>query len=193
MTQKIIVLVLGLLISSSAMAQEYGALLGFNQSSASVDEPAGANGSISGKMGFNAGLAIAFELSPGMRFRSGFLYDQRQVDYKTSNGKYQLNFAYFDVPVNLQYALTPTVAVFGGMVVGVKASDSVKSPSGYPVDLDTKSLYPLVNAGLNFTFDDMIGFDFFVERGIGEFASESTTDLSFKDYMTFGLRFIYWL
>jgi hypothetical protein len=55
-----------------------------------------------------------------------------------------------------------------------------------------KSLYPLVNAGVNLMFEDMIGFDLFYELGLGEFASD-TANNSYKDYSTFGLRFIYWM
>lgn len=191
MTRKLIALAFGVLLSSTAMAQEYGLAVGIHQTSASVDNTTGSSGKVEGKLGFEAGLAVAFELIPNLRFRTGLTFDQRQFDYKISGNKFQFNYAYLDVPVNAQYNFTPMFGVFGGLLVGIKASDSTKVPSGMTLDADMKSLYPLIDLGVNMTFDDMIGFDVYYERGIGEFAS--ATGLSLKDYSTFGLRFLYWM
>jgi len=179
--------------SSMATAQEYGLSLGFSQNTAEVDQPAGSNGTMEGKLGFSGGVAVAFELMPGFRFRSGLLYSQRQADFKFPNSKYQLNLSYLDVPIMAQYNVNPMFGLFGGMVVGIKASDSVKNPAGATkLDLDMKAMYPILAFGANFTFDDLIGFDAYVERGLGEYAS-APGGYGFKDSTTFGLRFIYWM
>ncbi len=178
-------------ISTTALAQEYGLTLGFNQSSADVDDPANVDGKIEGKLGFGLGGVVAFELMPGVRFRSGLIYNQRHFDYKIGTSKREVNLAYLDVPVLAQYNLTPIFALYGGLVVGVKASESTKSPAGVVFDVDMKALYPLATLGVNLMFEDMFGFDVYYEHGLGEFAS--TADTSFKDSSSFGLRFIYWL
>ncbi len=196
MIKPILAIFFGLAVSCFANAQEYGLGIGVHQTTASVDSTSGLTGSVSGKLGFDLGLHVAFELVPNLRFRTGFIYDQRQFDYKYSSfggGKIEFNFAYLDVPVNLQYNFNEMVAVYGGLIVGVKASDSIKAPSALgTMDFSMKSMYPLFNAGVNLMFDDMIGFDFFLEHGIGEFASDSS-GTSLKDYSTFGMRFIYWM
>ena len=159
----IIALAAGLMISATATAQEYGLGIGIHQTTATIDEPGTASGSVSGKLGFDAGLHVAFELIPRLRFRTGAVYNQRQFDYKLNSGagKVEFNFAYLDVPVNVQYGFNEMFSVYGGMTVGVKASDSTKSPASVgAVDVSAKSLYPLLNAGVNLMFDDMIGFDF---------------------------------
>jgi hypothetical protein len=193
MFKKILLLAFGLLLGTSAMAQEWGLTVGIHQTAADIDKGSGVTGDIDGKLGFDLGALLAFELVPDLRFRTGLLYEQRGFDFKDASGdKSHFNFAYIDVPVNVQYNFTPMVAVFGGGLVGIKASDSVSAPSGADYNIDMKTLYPLLNVGMNFTFDDMIGFDVYAERGVGEFATDKYHD-SYKDYTTFGLRFIYWL
>lgn len=189
---KFLALICGVMVSSVAMAQDYGLTIGIHQTTATVDGLTASgvpvSGSVSGKLGFDAGLTASFELVPNVRFRTGLLYDTRQFDYKINNiGKVSYNFAYIDVPVNVQYNFNQTVGIYGGLIVGIKASDSTSIPSGFTYDPDMKSLYPLVNAGFNFMFNDMIGFDLFYEAGLGEFADHA------KNYSTVGMHFIYWL
>jgi hypothetical protein len=182
----------GLLLSSAAMAQDYGLTVGIHQTTATVSDSTTtglAGGSVSGRLGFDAGLTASFELIPQVRFRTGVLYNQRPFDYKLANnvGTVGFNFAYVDVPVNAQYNFNQTVGIYGGLIVGVKASDSVNVPNGGTYSPNMKSLYPLVNGGVNFMFNDMIGFDVYYEMGLGEFAD------NLKNYSTFGMHFIYWL
>lgn len=188
---------IGLLISTSAMAQEYGLTIGFQQNSADVENPEGVSGKIDSKLGFSGGGLVAFELVENLKFRSGLIFNQRHIDYKVTSpdaaeGKYKLKFDYLDVPVNVQYNFNEMFGVYGGMIMGIKASDSADAPAGLDFDPDMESLYPLLNVGVNMIFEDMIGFDLFFERGIGEFATGDDS-LSFKDYTTFGARFIYWM
>ena len=193
MIQKLSVLLFGALISSAAFAQDYGLTVGIHQTTAKVDSSTGTNslaaGSTNGLLNFDVGLTASFELIPNLRFRSGVLYDTRAFEYKLDNGAgtVKFNFAYVDVPVNVQYNFTPMVGIYGGLIVGVKASDSVSVPNGGSYDPNMKSLYPLLNVGVNFMFNDMIGFDVYAENGLGEFADHA------KNYQTFGLNFIYWL
>lgn len=189
---KFLGIVLGTLLSSVAMAQDYGLTIGVHQTTATVTSGGGtgiASGSAQGKLNYDLGLTASFELIPNFRFRSGVLYDTRNFDYKLDNsgGTAHVNYAYVDVPVNAQYNFTPMVGIYGGLIVGIKASNSMDMPNGGTYNGTMKSMYPLVNLGVNFMFNDMIGFDIYGESGLGEFAD------GMKNYQTFGLHFIYWL
>jgi hypothetical protein len=197
MTQKFFILIFGLLISAAAQAQDYGVTIGIHQTTATVDSsitaanPNYGTGSVNGTLGFDLGLTASFELVPGFRFRTGALYDTRSFDYKlTGSGRdgqtVGFRYAYIDVPVNAQYNFTPMVGIYGGLIVGIKASDSMNLPNGMTGG-SVKSLYPLANVGVNFTFNDMLGFDLYYESGLGEFADKA------KNYSTVGAHFIYWL
>lgn len=176
------------LISSAwSHAQEYGALIGVHQTEAELGAASGS--SVKGKMGFKAGLAMAFGLADQMRFRTGAIYNQRHFESSNGSqaGETKYNFDYVDVPANLQFNFNDKVSVFGGMIIGVNINDDVKYPTGVTAaDPDIEKMIPLLNAGVNLLFDDMIGFDFYIERGMGDIAD------GLKNYSTFGGNFLYW-
>lgn len=201
MKKQLWILALGLFVSSASYAQEYGLTLGVHQTSATVDPSgnstmatAGVTGSTNSSLGYDLGLTVAFELMPNFRFRSGALYNYRPFEFKLSapagaaGQTVTFKYAYIDVPVNVQYNFNQTVGVYGGMIVGIKASDTVEMPSTFTsTNLNAKSLYPLFNVGMNFMFEDMIGIDVYYEMGAGSFS-----DIA-KNYSNFGMHFIYWL
>lgn len=180
MKKSILVLALGMFLGTAVQAQEYGALLGVHQTSA---DSVNSGTSIDGGFNFKAGLAVAFELMEGTKFRSGLLYNQRHIEAKSAGVKSDINFDYFDIPALVQYNVNDMFGFFGGLVVGVNVNDDVH-PKG--TDPDAKSLIPLLNLGFNLTFQDMIGFDVYYERGLGKFAE------NLENYGTFGANFIYW-
>lgn len=175
----------GLMIAGTANAQEFGALLGVHQTTADSAQ----NGvSIDGAFNFKAGMLVNFGLNDMAKFRTGLLYNQRHFETKSGGTKTaEINFNYLDVPALFQYNMNEMFGLFGGLVVGVNVGDDVKMSNGTTAaDPGTKSLIPLVQLGANVTFDDMIGFDLYYERGLGDFADH------FKDFSTFGANFIYW-
>lgn len=184
---KNLVLIGCLVASSMASAQEFGMLVGVHQTDA---EQSASNGSsLSGKMGFKAGLAVAFGLADQMRFRTGAIYNQRHFEITSGSPAVETkyNFDYVDVPANLQYNLNDKVSLFGGMIIGVNINDDVKVPAGTNAsNPDAEKMIPLLNAGVNLLFDDMIGFDFYLESGMGDIAN------GLKNYKTFGANFLYW-
>lgn len=184
MTKNILVLAITMMISPLASAQEFGALLGVHQTTADSDM----NGvSIDGKFNFKMGVLAAFELTDGAKFRSGLLYNQRRFESKSGGLSTDVNFDYFDVPALIQYNPNDMFGFFGGLVVAVNVNDDVETPAGVAVtDSDADTLIPLLSVGVNFTFDDMIGFDVYYERGLGGFAE------SLENYSTYGANFLYW-
>lgn len=169
--------------SSFAFAQEYGASLGVHQTTADASNT---TGSVDGKFNFKLGLAVNFELTGNSKFRTGALYNQRHMDYTVLGNGIELNFSYLDFPANFQYNFNPMIGLFGGLVVAAKVSDDVKTPVGVSYSPNADSLLPLLDVGVNLLFEDMIGFDFYYERGLGKIAE------GVENYSTFGANFIYW-
>lgn len=183
---KIIFLLNALIICSGASAQEYGLLVGFHQTTATTDT---AGYTSEGQLNWKFGLNMAFELVPNVRFKTGAIYDERHVDYKVTatDAKFKYNFAYIDVPVNVQYNFNEMVGLYGGLTVGINVNDKVDRPAGVvSYDPESKSLIPLADVGLNFLFADMIGFDLYYQRGLGAYAKDV------KNFSTVGGNFIYW-
>lgn len=185
MIKSLLILATGLMMAGAANAQEFGGLLGVHQTTADTDV---AGASIDGQFNFKAGLLVNFGLNDMAKFRTGLLYNQRHVEMKASGTKVaEINFNYLDVPALFQYNMNEMFGLFGGLVVGINAGDDVKwSPGVTASKADKKGLIPLIQVGANVTFDDMIGFDLYYERGMGEYADH------LKDFSTFGANFIYW-
>lgn len=170
-----------LLAAQLTHAQNFGALIGVHQTTADSKT---ANTSTDSGFNFKAGLAVSFELEQGSLFRTGVLYNQRHFDIKAGTAKTKVKFDYIDIPVNYQYNFTDTFGLFGGLVVAANVNDS-RSPKPSPT-IDAEGLMPLIDLGVNLTFQNMIGFDVYYERGLGKFADD------LQDLSTFGLNFLYW-
>lgn len=183
----------GLMISSSAIAQEFGFIGGFHQTSAdSSTDGANVTTEAEGKLGFKLGLAVNFELVEGSAFRTGFLWNNRKFAVTGKNtlinteATTDFNFNYFDIPALYQLNVNEMVGFFGGLVVAINIGDDT-SPSS---DFKAETMIPLLTAGLNLMFDDQIGFDFYYERGMGKFAKMDGASVA--DFSTFGANFLYW-
>lgn len=176
-----LVLFAALLLSAPAYAQEFGALIGVHQTDADADT---SGVSTDGKLNFKAGLAARFELMPNSWFRTGVLYNQRHFDASVPGVDGEVNFDYLDIPALYQYNVNEMFGLFGGLVVAVNINDDVKPSGG--ADPDAETLVPLISLGASLMFDDMIGFDFYYERGLGGFSE------GFENFSTFGANFLYW-
>ncbi|MGE3682740.1 MAG: outer membrane beta-barrel protein [Bdellovibrionales bacterium] len=184
MMNRILMVICGLLISAPAWAQEYGALVGVHQTDA---ETSATGASIDGKLNFKGGLAVAFELMENSRFRTGVIYNRRHIEVEAASLTTEYNFSYLDIPALYQHSFNEMFGLFGGLVIGVNVSDDVEAPSGTTAaDPDAETMIPLLTVGANLMFDDMIGFDFYYERGMGDIAED------LENYSTFGANFLYW-
>lgn len=184
MTKSLCILILAFAFGGTANAQEYGAVIGVHQTSAETE----ANGvTVDGKLNFKAGLAVGFELVEKVKFRTGAIYNQRHFETKAGATEIKVNFDYLDIPANVQYGFNDMFSVFGGLTFAVNINDDVKSNvAGALPDPDTTKLVALLDVGVNMMFDDMIGFDFYYQRGLGGFADQ------LENYSTFGGNFLYW-
>jgi hypothetical protein len=177
-----ILLAVAMLFSGTVFAQEYGLLVGVHQTTADASD---SFGSVDGKFNFKLGLTAGFELSNEARFRTGILYNQRHVVYTVLGVDVDMNFDYIDIPANFQYNFNPMVGVFGGLVAAINVNDEVKA-GGATGNVDAEGFIPLLDVGVNFLFEDMIGFDVYYERGLGDISRLT------ENYSTFGANFIYW-
>ncbi len=185
---KMVFFLLIIVSTFSANAQEYAAVLGVHQTEA---EPRGTiSGTSDAKMNFKVGVLASFELMGHTHFRTGLLYNQRhfEIDNPTTGAETKVNFDYIDIPANVQWHLNERIGFFGGLIIGVNTNEKIKySASANPMPAaDSEKMIPLLNAGVSLLFEDMIGFDFYLERGIGEIAN------NFENYKTFGANFLFW-
>ena len=181
MIQNILLLVATFTFSAPVVAQEYGALLGVHQTSADSDVN---NVSVDGVFNFKAGLTVGFELAEFTKFRTGVIYNQRHLETTTAGNKMDVNYAYLDVPALVQYNVNEMFGMFGGLIVGINVNDNLKpQPSNH---VDVENMIPLLSLGINLTFQDMIGFDVYYERGMGDIGE------GLENFSTFGANFLYW-
>ena len=181
MIKNILLIVAAMTFSAPVLAQEYGALLGVHQTSADSDAT---NVSVDGVFNFKAGLAVGFELAEFTKFRTGVIYNQRHLETTTVGNKMDINYDYLDVPALVQYNVNEMFGMFGGLIVGINVNDELKpKPSN---DVDVETLIPLLSVGINLTFQDMIGFDVYYERGMGDISD------GLENYSTYGANFLYW-
>lgn len=184
---KSLVILVSICASSLASAQEFGALVGVHQVEA---ESTGANsGKSDSKLNFKGGLAIQFDLGNQTHFRTGSIFTARNFEIVSAAGdETKVQFDYLDIPAGLQYGLNDKISIFGGLVVGVNLSDDIKYPAtaASRPDPDAEKLISLLNLGVNLMFDDMIGFDFYMERGFGDVAD------NIENYSSYGANFLFW-
>lgn len=172
------------MISAQAYGQEWAATIGVHQTTADSN----VNGAtVDGKLNFKVGALVGFELAENTKFRSGLLYNRRHLDTTVSGNKFEYKFAYLDVPATLQYNINEMVGFFGGLVIAVNVGDDVDGPAGVTVgDPKAEGMIAIMTGGVNLMFNDMIGFDFYYERGMGRFAT------GLENHSTFGGSFLYW-
>ena len=185
MSKFILIAFSSLIFSSTvAQAQEFAGVIGIHQVDADTDLT---TSSIDGKLNFKAGLGVRFALMENSYFRTGVLYNQRHFEVTSGANDFEYNFDYLDIPATYQFNVNEMFGLFGGLVIGVNINDDVKAPAAAVVtDPDAEAMIPLLTAGVTLMFDDMIGFDFYYERGMGSFADDLET------YNSFGANFNYW-
>ena len=166
----------------TAQAQDYGVLAGIHNTD--IDAPNGAP-AVDAELGWRAGLIGKYELSDGVHFRSGALYVDRKFSAGTTGSKVDVKMAYLDIPVLFQFQMNETIALFAGPVIGINVGKKLSGSTNNELQ-NTKGLYLLAQAGVNFTFDQ-IGFDVYYERGLGEIADDS-----YENYSIIGTNFLYW-
>ena len=180
MLKNVLFVACGLLISSAAVAQEYGALVGVHQTTADTDQD---GLTVDGKLGFKLGLAVAFDLTDTGKFRTGLLYNQRHFEISATGVSVDAKYDWIDIPALYQHKFTDMFSAYGGLVIGLNVSDKTDPDVG---DVEIESMIPLIEVGANLMFDDMMGFDFYYQRGLGDISE------GYMDYSTFGANFLYW-
>jgi hypothetical protein len=166
-------LLLGLLISFSASANDFAAAIGFRSNSADLVSTTGVTASVDSKTGFGAGVIGFFDMGADFQIRSGFLYNQRS--YKVSYtspiaAEAELNLAYIDIPVTAMYKFADYAGAFAGPVVGLLASKECKLAGGTcAITKDPESLIVGLQFGASFKFAPQLGAELYYETIPSEF------------------------
>lgn len=181
MFKHLAILASALMISLPSFAQEFGLTGGFHQSSASAKNSGVTDDS---KIGYKLGLSAKFEMVAPMNFKTGLIYSYRPFELTTSGSTFEFKFSYLDIPALVEYKINEMVGVFGGLVIGLNVSDDVK-PSGNPQGME--DIIALGQVGASFLFEDLYGFDIYVERGLGTIYDGA------ENYMSIGANFVWWL
>lgn len=171
-------------VSQGTLAQEFGILGGFGQTTA---ESKVSGVSEDGEIGYRLGGVVKLEMANQMLFRSGLIYSYRPFTFKSGTVEANFKFAYLDVPALVEYRFNDTFGLFGGLVIGINASDKAEVGGISADPKGMKSLYPLAQVGASMLFQDMFGFDLYYERGLGEIYDGA------ENYSTIGANFVYWL
>ena len=175
--------------STAAFAQDFGLMAGVLDSNATVitsgtnSLPSGT--SSSGVFGFRAGGVMSIPLTDQFLFRSGLIFTQRHVEVTNSGVNATLDFDYIDIPVLGQFNITENFGVFGGLIAAASVNHSGTAEN--QTVTGTKALYPLIQVGINGTFQNMFGVEAYYEMGLGDISDQV------KNFGVFGANFIYWL
>jgi len=180
--RKMLVLLISVLsFGLSANAQELGMTGGFSSSQA---EAKTAGVSEDSSIGYRFGASVKFNLMDQLNFKTGLLYVYRPFTFKTSGTEYDLKFAYLDLPATMEFKFNDMIGVFGGVIVGINVSDN-NSLVGDPREVE--ELIAHLQGGVSFLFDDLYGFDIYMEKGMGDIYNNA------KDYTTYGANFVYYI
>ena len=172
------------IIGFSAQAQELGVSFGFHSSNAEATTSGVSTGS---KVGYRLGVPFSFELVEGMKFKTGIGYSARHFDLTVGANKGTAEFDYIDIPALVQYNFNDIVGVYGGLTMALNIGKDIEGIPGVTSADGAESIVPMATVGLSTTFNDMVGFDFYYEHGIGDIAD------GIKNYSVFGANFIYWI
>ena len=179
-----------LALGASAHAQDFGITAGLSGSNATAKVSGQSAGST--QFGFRAGGVASFPLTDSLKFRTGVMYSQRHfVLSDTAGNSATASFEYIDVPVLAQYNFNDSFGIFGGIIAAINVNNSVNTSNfvggGTSSATGTNGFYPLVQVGVNGTFDNMYGVEAYYEMGMGSIYDGA------KNYSVFGANFIYWL
>lgn len=152
-------LMLGMLISFSASANDFAAAVGFRSNSADADF---VGGDVTSKTGLAAGVIGFFDMASQFQVRSGFLYTQRNFGLGFTGGtSYDTNAAYIDIPVTAMYKFADYAGAFAGPVVGLLASKECKAPGG--CSTSPEGMLIGLQLGASFKFAPQLGAEIYYE------------------------------
>lgn len=174
--KRVLASALVLLISSAAVAADFGIEVGFRQQSGSVENSAGT--SAKSQMGLSLGVSSFIPMGEGQfGLRTGFHYVQRPLTLELdapSVGSAKVNLSYVDVPLAIAMKFEEYASVFAGTALALKLEDSVSSDgamAGRKLQ-DSKSMVMPIQFGASFKFAPQMGATLFFETIPGEVAKD---------------------
>ncbi len=179
----ILTIITSLLVSASAFANDFAAVLGFRSNSA---DAVSTSVSTSGKTSFGLGVVGIFDLSGPLQGRAGFIYNQRNFSASVSSTEVEYNMSYVDVPLTLMYRFADYAGAFAGPVVGLLASKECKSTVSNTCSSNPESMITGFQLGTSFKFAPQMGAELYYEVIPSTFWKDS-----FKDMKTVGVNLMF--
>lgn len=168
-----------MLVSFSASANDFAAVVGFRSNSADA-VTAGVN--TSSKTGIGAGVLGFFDLQGALQGRVGFIYNQRNIAAGTP--EYDYNASYVDIPVTAMYKFADYAGAFAGPVIAMLASKECKAPGGCSTSPESMSIG--VQFGASFKFAPQVGAELYYEMIPSTYWKDT-----FKSMRTVGVNLLF--
>ena len=164
------------LFSFTASALDMGLGVGIRTNDA--DSTTGA--SVDGDMTVQVGGIVWMDVSEKLAFRTGFMYSQMNYEVGTTG---EAELAYLMVPATLMLKLEDYGGIFGGVNVGLKASDDCSPTDCQDVD---STITPITIGGY-FKVAPQVAVEVFYETLSGEFVGglEDATSVGANVLFTF--------
>lgn len=161
------------LIFSSLAAQaqiQFGLAAGFRSGQAETNIQ---GATIPSETGMQFGAISYFPIQAPFGVRSGFLYTQRYSTIeRTLSGTVDVDFAYFDVPLQGRMQFSDFGGVFAGPVLAFNQSKEVTcSNRANCAALDVRSFLLPLQLGLDFRFLPQVGGELYFEYVAGDLAT----------------------
>ena len=169
------------LVSAPSFGQEIGITGGFHQSNADATSD---GVTTDGKIGYKLGMTAKFAMVDQLNFKTGLLYSYRPFEFNPAGTTSEAKFAYLDIPALVEYKINEMFGVFGGLVIGLNVDDKTSSSNATQ---GTEDIIALGQVGVSLLFEDMYGFDFYYERGLGDIYDGA------ENFTSIGANFVWWL
>ena len=176
--RNIIALIITLLYTVSASAYDMGLGVGFRTNDADSTAP---NTPVDGESTIQVGGIVWIDATEKLIFRTGFMYSQLNFEDKNSGSTVEL--AYLMIPATLMFKMADYGGIFGGVNVGLKASDDCSAGDCQDVD---STVTPITIGGY-FKVAPQVAVEVFYESLSGEFVSglENATSVGANVLFTF--------
>ena len=159
--------ILSLMLSTAAMANDFGLVVGVRSNSA--DTPS-SGVTVSAKTGLGVGAMGYFDFAPKWEMRTGFVYNQRNFTLTASGIDIDLNLSYVDIPVTANYKFADYAGVFAGPVLALLVSKDCKVSGGTcTLTSSPDSMSVGLQFGATFKFAPQVGGEFYYQTIPSEF------------------------
>lgn len=183
---KHLVLILGMMASSFALAADLAVAVGVRNTSASA--AAGTGYDIGAKSGLQGGILAFLPMTNALKVRSGFLYTNRSISVTTAGSNATpADFSYwnFDIPATLMWSFSDFGGVYAGAIMSMNVSSDSSIAGMKPTSVE--NLIVPLTIGASFKFAPQLGAEMYFETLPGKISQgiESVKSVGIQLLITF--------